>query len=158
MRVFARQCTRRRFAHIATLMAICMSATSTSMRVIGRLTTTISTMSSTATIRRWCVQLSLFLFRLYGGRVFCSAFTICPFHPPSILPISSIFEDRAIYFLVSRDSVSQSISKNSFTVSTFCIAVRIWGCFSSRTRKLAMLIASIASTSRVSTRKPIECR
>lgn len=34
---------------------------------------------------------------------FC--FVSCPFHPPSILPISSIFTDRAIYFLLTRDAV-----------------------------------------------------
>src|SRR3989338_9331382 len=34
---------------------------------------------------------------LAGEFCFSSSFTICPFQPPSILPTSSIFNDKAIY-------------------------------------------------------------
>jgi len=51
---------------------------------------------------------------------FC--FESWPFQPPSIFPISAISWERAIYFLLSRDLVSQRIRKNIFTVSVFLIA------------------------------------
>ena len=57
---------------------------------------------------------------LLGEFCFCS----WPFQPPSILPISSIFTDRAMYFLLSNDLVSQSIIKNTLSVSTFLMAKR----------------------------------
>lgn len=53
---------------------------------------------------------------------FC--FVSCPFHPPSILPISANFSDKAIYFLVSSDLVSQRIISSIFAVSSFLIASR----------------------------------
>jgi len=76
---------------------------------------------------RWnrnCVfaRRNLFHFSPYLLGEFC--FCSWPYQPPSILPISSIFTDRAIYLLSSRDFVSQSIIKNTFNVSTFLIAKR----------------------------------
>lgn len=53
---------------------------------------------------------------------FC--FMSCPFQPPNIFPISSIFMERAIYFLLSRDFVSQSTIRSTFNVSNFLIATR----------------------------------
>ena len=64
-------------------------------------------------------QLSSFL-SLYFAREFC--FVSCPFQPPSILPASSIFTDKAIYFLSSTDFVSQRIRRNNRNVSAFLIA------------------------------------
>ena len=55
-------------------------------------------------------------------REFC--FCSCPFQPPSILPISSIFIDSVIYFLLSMDLVSHNIIKNILSVSTFLVAKR----------------------------------
>ena len=80
-----------------------------------------------------------------------------PFQPPSIFPISSIFSERAIYFLLSSDLVSQSIIKNILSVSTFLIDRRTYGSFSSRTRKLAVASASMISTKSVSILWPREC-
>ena len=79
---------------------------------------------------------------------FC--FMICPCHPPSIFPISSIGKDIAIYFLLSNDFVSQRTINNIFSVYNFLIATLIHGCFSSFDKKLATDIASIISTNRLS--------
>ena len=86
---------------------------------------------------------------------FC--FVSWPFHPPSILPISSSITDRVIYFLSSKDFVSQRIMRSTRKVSAFLIANRTYGCFSSRDKKLAAEIASITSTNKVSIRWPREC-
>ncbi|TSC55624.1 MAG: hypothetical protein Greene071421_549 [Parcubacteria group bacterium Greene0714_21] len=96
---------------------------------------------------------SLHFSPLWGEFCFCS----WPFHPPSILPISSILREMAIYFLLSSDLASQSIIKNILSTSTFLIAKRTHGCFSSRARKLAVASASIISTKRVSILCPREC-
>ena len=55
-----------------------------------------------------------------------------PLHPPSILPISSIGRDKAIYFLSSIECVSQRIMRRTRRVSSLRIAVRTNGNFSSR--------------------------
>ncbi len=60
----------------------------------------------------------------------CNCLKICPFQPPSILPISSRGKDRAIYFLLSSDLVSQSTKSNILSVSVFLIANLTQGCFS----------------------------
>ncbi len=91
---------------------------------------------------------------LLGG--FC--FSSCPPHPPSILPIASIFMESAIYFVSSSDFVSQSIMRSSFAVSTFLIAARTNGSFSGRGRNSAVATNSILSTRYVSTLWPSECR
>src|SRR3989338_538337 len=46
----------------------------------------------------------------------------CPYQPPSIRPISSSFSDKAIYFLLSSDLVSQSTCSRIFVVSSLRIA------------------------------------
>ncbi len=89
-----------------------------------------------------------FCFRL----LFCN----CPLQPPSILPISSSFIDKAIYFLLSIDLASHNTIKSIFTVSVFRMASLTHGCFSSRGRKVAMEIASIISTKIVSIFWPSE--
>lgn len=58
----------------------------------------------------------------YLSGEFC--FVSCPFHPPSIFPISSIFTEMAIYFLLSNDFVSQRIIKSILSVSILRIARR----------------------------------
>lgn len=85
---------------------------------------------------------------------FC--FVSCPFQPPSILPISSIFLEREIYFFVSNDFVSHKIIKNIFKVSVFLIASLTQGCFSRGDKKLAIAIASIISENNLSIFKPRE--
>ena len=86
---------------------------------------------------------------------FC--FRSCPFQPPSIFPTSSILSDRVIYFLLSMDFVSHKTIKSIFVVSTFRIARRTYGCFSCGERKLAMEMASILSTNKLSILCPSEC-
>jgi hypothetical protein len=86
------------------------------------------------------------------------SFVSCPFQPPSIFPISSTRKESAAYFLLSRDFVSQSTMRSTFSVSVFLMASRTYGRFSSRARKLADAIVSIISTNNVSTRCPSECR
>jgi len=78
---------------------------------------------------------------------FC--FVSCPFHPPSIFPISLTFSERAMYFLLSKDLVSHNIIRNIFNVSVFLIANFTYGCFSSRRKKLAIARASIISVSKI---------
>ncbi|MBU2508983.1 hypothetical protein KKE33_01205, partial [Patescibacteria group bacterium] len=60
------------------------------------------------------------------------------------------FIDKAIYFLLSSDLVSQRIIKNIFSVSIFLIAKRTKGSFSARNKKLAVAVASMISTKNVS--------
>ena len=86
---------------------------------------------------------------------FC--FASWPFQPPSILPVSSSFTDRAIYFLLSRDFVSQIIIKSIFNKSIFLIARRTQGSFSSRDEKPAVAMASIISTKTLSILSPRVC-
>lgn len=95
---------------------------------------------------------------LHFSPVFAGEFCLvsCPFHPPSILPASSNFTERAMYFLSSKDLVSQSTKRSTRKVSAFLIARRTYGCFSVGERKLAADIASITSTNNVSMRWPRE--
>ena len=79
---------------------------------------------------------------------FC--FKTWPFQPPSILPISFTFSDRAMYFLSSRDLHSQRTISNILRVSNFLIPSLMLGNFSSRRLKLASVVASIISTNKSS--------
>jgi len=104
-------------------MAIRTSSTRTATVMVGgsMLTTTglttdgIVTMGSRSPCRN-----SLHFSPVLTGEFFWS----WPFHPPSILPSSSTFSDKAMYFVLSRDFVSQSIIKNILSVSTFRMAKR----------------------------------
>lgn len=87
---------------------------------------------------------------------FC--FSNWPFHPPSILPISSIFTERVMYFLSSIDFVSQRTIRSIFNVSSFLMERRTYGHFSLGERKLAIATASMISTNRVSILCPREWR
>ena len=92
------------------------------------------------------------------SRVNSADFVSCPFHPPSIFPMSSKGKERAIYFLFSNDFVSQRTSSKILTVSNFLIANRTYGCFSLGDRKLAIETASMISTNKVSILWPKVCR
>lgn len=72
---------------------------------------------------RWAFVLprNLLHFSLLSGE-FC--FCNWPFHPPSILPISFIFIETAMYFLSSTDFVSQRTIKSIFNVSSFLMERR----------------------------------
>ena len=72
---------------------------------------------------------------------FC--FTSCPCQPPSCLPASASFSERAVYFLASNALISQSIYKRNFSVSSEIIAFLTKGCFSCFSKKLATKILSI---------------
>ena len=91
----------------------------------------------------------------FGGVEF---FTSCPFHPPSILPTSSNISESAIYFLVSSDFVSHRIMHSNFNVSTFRVAIRTYGSFSSRERNAAADIVSMISINITSILAPSEYR
>ena len=92
-----------------------------------------------------------------GGFCFSSWRTSCPFHPPNIFPISSILIDKAIYFLVSKDLVSQRIIRRIFSKSVFFIAKPMKGSFLAGSKKLAVEIASSISINKLSIRWPREC-
>lgn len=133
--------------HSAMPMVTCMSATLTGMVISGIGTTTgLATTSTPATRLRW--QLSSFLLYYLVGE-FC--FVSWPFQPPSIRPISLSLSDKAKYFLLSSDLVSHGIKRNTLIVSVFLIAILMTSCFSSRTRKEELEMASIVSDSRLST-------
>ena len=93
-----------------------------------------------------------FSLALYCTGEFC--LVSCPFHPPSIFPTSSSGIESATYSFVSSDSVSQSISKNIFNVSSFRMASRTHGCFSAFERNVALATASIKQTNSTSTFPP----
>lgn len=80
----------------------------------------------------------------------------CPFQPPTILPISSILRDRAIYFLLFKELVSQRTISNTFSASIFFNAKLIYGNFSFLLEKLATARASIILIKKVSMRCPSE--
>ena len=88
------------------------------------------------------------------GAGFC--FRSWPFQPPSILPTSSTFKERAMYFLLSKDLVSQRTIKSIFNASSFRMASRTRGCFSGLGRKPARETASITSTNKTSILWPRE--
>ncbi len=108
---------------------------------------------------RWNLDNRL-LFHLRNSLYFSSAragefcFCNCPCHPPSILPALSSWVDRAIYCLSRNDFVSHSTITNSLRVSSFRIAKRTYGDFSSRFRNAAAEAASITSTNNVSIFSP----
>jgi len=77
---------------------------------------------------------------------FC--FWSCPCQPPNILPISLSGDESAMYFLVSSDPFSHATMQSILRVSSFRMANRTKGRFSSRERKLAAAIASMHSTKR----------
>ena len=79
---------------------------------------------------------------------FC--FASCPLQPQSIFPISSTLRDKATYFLLSIDFASHKTIKSILSVSVFLIASRTHGSFSSLDKKVAMEIASMTSTNKVS--------
>lgn len=97
---------------------------------------------------------SLYFSPAFAGE-FC--FVSWPFQPPSILPVSSVRSEIAIYFLSSMDFVSHSTIKSILRVSIFRIARRTYGCFSVGGRKLATETASTLSTNRLSILWPMEC-
>lgn len=146
---------------IPTAIRTCSTRTGTmmaigSMPTMTDLTTTGTTMAALRSLPRNSLHFS----PCFSGE-FCFSskyFKTCPFQPPSILPTSSIFKERAIYFLSSKDFVSQSTINNTFTVSVFLIANLIQGCFSPLLKKLATAIPSIISTNRLSILTPRECR
>ena len=82
----------------------------------------------------------------------------CPFHPPSILPISSNFKDKAIYFLVSNDFASHKTSRRTLRVSIFLMARRTYGALSTGDKNEALATVSIVSTNKLSIFKPKENR
>ncbi len=78
-------------------------------------------------------------------------FTRLPLQPPKFLPISSSFSERRMYFLSSKDVVSQRIFKNIFKTSDFLIASLTYGSFSSGFKKAAIATNSIISVKYLST-------
>lgn len=138
-------------------------------------TTMVSGSTRTGTTSRTCGMTTVllpFLSRnslhfspdILSGEFCCSpyialaegTFWSCPIHPPSIFPISFKCSESAIYFLSSRDFVSQSTISKIFSVSIFRIANRTYGVFSSRERNAAMATDSIASIKRESILCPRE--
>jgi len=95
-------------------------------------------------------------FSLRSGGV--EFFRICPCHPPSILPTSSIRWESAAYFFVSSDFVSHKIIKSNLSVSILRVASRTYGIFSSRERNAAAETASIDSIYNSSILPPSEYR
>lgn len=143
---------RHSIQFFATRTATVTSCTCTGMVASGTGTTTGSTTIMVSVIRLLVSQISSFLSSQYSFLVGEFCFVSCPFHPPSILPASSNFTERAMYFLSSKDFVSQSTKRSTRRVSAFLIARRTYGCFSPGERKLAADIASIISTNKVSIR------
>ena len=93
-------------------------------------------------------------FSLPAGGEFC--LISWPFQPPSILPISSRGKDRAMYFLLSSDLVSQVIKSSIFIRSNFRTALMTYGSVSSLGKKFAVVAASINSIKILSIRLPRE--
>ena len=131
----------------ATRTATVTCCTSTGTMASGTGTSTGSTMTGMRTTFLPFSQISHFSSAFMAGE-FC--FVSWPFHPPSILPISSSGVDRIIYFLSSMELFSQRTMSNILSVSSFRIASLIHSCFSSLDKKLAIATASIISTNKLS--------
>ena len=131
-------------------MATRISSTRTAMTRAGGSTPITTTLTTGGIVTMVSLSFRKFFhFSLaFTAGEFC--FWSCPFQPPSIFPISSIFTDRAIYFLSSIDFASHSTIKSIFKVSIFLIANRTHGLFSSRDKKVAVEIASIISINKIS--------
>ena len=114
-----------------------------------------STTTGTPTTPHFVSQLSSISPPIIYLEEFCFGDRL-PFQPPNILPISLTFSESWIYLLLSKDFVSQRIIRKIFKVSVLRMANLTYGNFSSRDKKLAMVIASIISTRIVSTRFPRE--
>lgn len=123
--------------------ATCMSAICIGTTASWTGTTTGSTTTGIVRIRLLPSQIFLFLSHIYLLGEFC--FISCPRQPPSILPTSWSFFDKAIYFLLSSDCVSQRMSERILIVSSFLMASWTYGSFLSFERKAALAIASIVS-------------
>ena len=76
---------------------------------------------------------------------FLIALFTCPYHPPSILPISSSGTLTCAYALCEIDLFSHNIIINTFNVSSFRIDCLIHGAFSDLSRNVATDMDSIMS-------------
>lgn len=139
----------------ATGTATSTSVTSTGTATGGTGTPIGSTTTGTTTIPPRFPQLTLISHPASRGVEFLAS---CPFQPPSILPTSSSTSESAIYFFVSSDLVSHRIMQSSFNVSTFLVARRTYGIFSSFDKNAAAEIASMISMNKMSILAPSECR
>ena len=99
---------------------------------------------------------SFLLGEFWLFRVWLRDFISCPFQPPIILPMIVTFSEMAMYCLSLSDPASQSTMRSILIVSTLRIARRTYGSLSSGAKKLAVAVASIASTNKLSTRSPSE--
>jgi len=86
------------------------------------------------------------------------SFLSFPLHPPRFLPTSSTPCAIRIYCLLVSDLFSHNTSNNTCIVSSFRIAYRTYGNFSSLARNPAVATASIVSINNESIRHPNECR
>ena len=86
------------------------------------------------------------------------SFLSFPLHPPRFLPTSSTPCAIRIYCLLVSDLFSHNTSNNTCIVSSFRIAYRTYGNFSSRIRNPAVATASIVSINNESILHPNECR
>ncbi len=145
------------FRVILTAIRTSLARTATAMADGSMLTMIILSIGGITTMgSRSSPRNSLHFSPYLCGGEFC--FISCPSQPPSIRPISSSGSERAIYFLLSSDFVSQRIIKRTLSVSVFLVAIRTYGCFSVRGRKPAAAIASIISMNKTSIRVPSEYR
>lgn len=141
--------------HIPTAIRTCSTRTATTMAVGSTPTMTgLTTSGTTMTASRSSSRRSLHFFSGLATREVlfcCNCLKICPFQPPSILPISSKGKDSAAYFLLSSDLASHSTISKILRVSVFLIANLTHGCFSSLLKKLAIEMASMISIHKLST-------
>lgn len=84
----------------------------------------------------------LFTFPVYCREVFYES---CFIQPPSILPVSSNFSERAIYFFVSNDLISHAIWRKNLSKSSLVTAPFILISLSCRVINAAEKIYSIIS-------------
>lgn len=131
-----------------------MWTTTTMARAIWTGTVATPTTSTTPTISSLSVSATHFIsssYYLAGEFLFWARdFEICPFQPPSILPISSKGSDKWMYFLLSNDFVSQRIRIKTLIVSSLRIASLTQGCFSLLSKNVAIEMASIISINKLS--------
>ena len=140
----------------STAMATRTCSTSTTTMASAGSMPTMASLATSGTATIGGLSRKSFHFSLnYLLGEFC--FNICPLQPPSIFPISSRYNERAIYFLLSKDLISHKTISIIFRVSSLRIVSRIHGNFSSFGRKVATEIASIVSINKVSILCPRVC-
>lgn len=109
-----------------------------------------TTSGMAVTVSSSSVPATLFVFATFLGGFYFNDLI----HPPSILPISFIFSERFMYFLLSNDFISQVTCKKNLSKSNLIEALFSEINFSNLFELLAFIVSSVTSKNKESTFAP----